>query len=197
MRTDSIRRRAMCCLSLLTALFILAGCGSKGSGPVESATTRKPTAISTTAAPSGPIVFDKTTAHFPAFELEVPADWSVRGNVGKIYEGNDFFLLAGPLEDVSGMASVEQVLAEELELFFNTEYYRDQVRFDYEKEYTDGAMHRLSGTLHNDRTGGTLRFSGTFGTAPGLYCYYFWPDASRDKDGDRYMEATYESIRIL
>lgn len=197
MRIDSCRRPAICLLSLLTALCLLAGCGAKDSGPVENATTRKPTVASTTPSASVSIVFDKATAHFPTFELDVPADWSVRGNVGKIYEGNDLFLLAGPLEEVSGITVVEQALAEELELFFNTEYYRDQVRFDYEKEYTDGAMHRLSGTLHNDRNGQTFHFAGVFGTAPGLYCYYFWPDASRDRDGERYLEVTYESIRIL
>lgn len=173
---------------LLTALCVLAGCGSDGSGPVEATTA--PSA-------SAPVVFDRTTARFPTFELEVPADWSVRGNVGKIFEGNDLFLLAGPLDDVQGTTTVEQALAEELELFFNTEYYRTQVRFDYEKEYTDGAMHRLSGTLFNDRTGASLRFAGAFGTAPGMYCYYFWQDSSRDRDGNRYLEATYESIRIL
>ena len=91
----------------------------------------------------------------------------------------------------------ENGYSREAELFFNTEYYRSQVRFEYEKEWEAGGMHRLSGTLHNDRTGGTLRFAGVFGTSPGLYCFYFWPDASRDGDGNRFMETTYESIRIL
>lgn len=195
MRIDFCRR-AISLLCLLTVLCALTGCGSRESGPVEDA-TRRPTVASTVSSSTAPIVFDKATAHFPKFELDVPSDWTVRGNVGKVYEGNDMFLLAGPLEDVSGMTAVEQALAEELELFFNTEYYRNQVRFDYEKEYTDGAMHRLSGTLHNERNGQTLRFAGAFGTAPGMYCYYFWPDASRDRDGERFLEATYESIRIL
>lgn len=195
MRIDFCRR-AISLLCLLTVLCALTGCGSRESGPVEDA-IRRPTVASTVSSSTAPIVFDKATAHFPTFELDVPADWTVRGNVGKVYEGNDMFLLAGPLEDVSVMTAVEQALAEELELFFNTEYYRNQVRFDYEKKYTDGAMHRLSGTLHNERTGQTLRFAGAFGTAPGMYCYYFWPDASRDRDGERFLEATYESIRIL
>lgn len=191
MRTDRLRHGAMCLFSLLAILCLLTSCGSKGNGAADTgpaAPASSGTAFGTSSA---------AAVHFPTFELEVPADWSVRGNVGKAYEGDDMFLLTGPLSDVSGILSVETALAEELELFFNTEYYRSQVRFEYEKEYEDGAMHRLSGTLHNDRTGGTLRFAGVFGTSPGLYCFYFWPDASRDADGERYMETTYESIRIL
>lgn len=191
MRTDRLRHGAMCLFSLLAILCLLTSCGSKGNGAADTgpaAPASSGTAFGTSSA---------AAVHFPTFELEVPADWSVRGNVGKVYEGDDMFLLTGPLSDVSGILSVEAALAEELELFFNTEYYRSQVRFEYEKEYEDGAMHRLSGTLHNDRTGGTLRFAGVFGTSPGLYCFYFWPDASRDADGERYMETTYESIRIL
>lgn len=190
MRTDLFRCRAIHLLCLLTALCVLTACGSKGSGQdgPEAGSTRS----SGTTLPAGSAV-----AHFPSFEIAVPADWSVRGNVGKVYEGDGMFLLAGPLDGASAAASVEAALAEELELFFNTEYYRSQVRFEYEKEYEDGAMHRLSGTLHNDRDGGSLRFAGCFRSAPGLYCFYFWPDSSRDRDGERFMETTYESIRIL
>lgn len=191
MRTDRLRHGAMCLFSLLAILCLLTSCGSKGNGAADTG----PAAPASSGAAFG--TSSAVAVHFPTFELEVPADWSVRGNVGKVYEGDDMFLLTGPLSDVSGILSVETALAEELELFFNTEYYRSQVRFEYEKEYEDGAMHRLSGTLHNDRTGGTLRFAGVFGTSPGLYCFYFWPDVSRDADGERYMETTYESIRIL
>ena len=203
MRTDRLRHGAMCLFSLLAILCLLTSCGSKGNGAADTgpvATASSGTASPGAAGSAAGSAFGTSSAvavHFPTFELEVPADWSVRGNVGKVYEGDDMFLLTGPLSDVSGILSVEAALAEELELFFNTEYYRSQVRFEYEKEYEDGAMHRLSGTLHNDRTGGTLRFAGVFGTSPGLYCFYFWPDASRDADGERYMETTYESIRIL
>ena len=199
MRTDLLRHGAISLLCLLTSLCILTSCGSKGSGAAGSGPV--PSSASDTSSENGSSVTfgdaSAATAHFPTFEVAVPADWSVRGNVGKICEGDGMFLLAGPLDDASDTASVEAALAEELELFFNTEYYRSQVRFEYEKEYEDGAMHRLSGTLHNDRDGGTLRFAGCFRTAPGMYCYYFWPDSSRDRDGERYMETSYESIRIL
>ena len=197
MRTDKLRHGVMCLLSFLTLLCLVTACGSKDRGDTVSGTAAGAPERTTPSVSSSVFGASPATAHFPSFELEVPADWSVRGNVGKVYEGEDMFLLAGPLEEVNGISSVEAALAEELELFFNTEYYRSQVRFEYEKEYADGAMHRLSGTLHNDRTGGSMRFAGAFGTSPGLYCFYFWPDASRDRDGDRYMEATYESIRIL
>lgn len=199
MRTDLLRHGAISLLCLLTSLCILTSCGSKGSGAAGSGPV--PSSASDTSSENGSSVTfgdaSAATAHFPTFEVAVPADWSVRGNVGKICEGDGMFLLAGPLDDASDTASVEAALAEELELFFNTEYYRSQVRFEYEKEYEDGAMHRLSGTLHNDRDGGTHRFAGCFRPTPGMYCYYFWPDSSRDRDGERYMETSYESIRIL
>ncbi|MBQ3052041.1 MAG: hypothetical protein IJI32_04450 [Clostridia bacterium] len=199
MRTDLLRHGAISLLCLLTSLCILTSCGSKGSGAAGSGPV--PSSASDTSSENGSSVTfgdaSAATAHFPTFEVAVPADWSVRGNVGKVYEGDGMFLLAGPLDDASDTASVEAALAEELELFFNTEYYRSQVRFEYEKEYEDGAMHRLSGTLHNDRDGGTHRFAGCFRPTPGMYCYYFWPDSSRDRDGERYMETSYESIRIL
>ena len=199
MRTDLLRHGAISLLCLLTSLCILTSCGSKGGGTAGSGPA--PSSASDTSSENGSSVTfgaaSAATAHFPTFEAAVPADWSVRGNVGKICEGDGMFLLAGPLDGASDTASVEAALAEELELFFNTEYYHSQVRFEYEKEYEDGAMHRLSGTLHNDRVGGTLRFAGCFRTAPGMYCYYFWPDPSRDRDGERYMETSYESIRIL
>ena len=199
MRTDLLRHGAISLLCLLTSLCILTSCGSKGSGAAGSGPV--PSSASDTSSENGSSVTfgdaSAATAHFPTFEVAVPADWSVRGNVGKVYEGDGMFLLAGPLDDASDTASVEAALAEELELFFNTEYYRSQVRFEYEKEYEDGAMHRLSGTLHNDRDGGTHRFAGCFRPTPGMYRYYFWPDSSRDRDGERYMETSYESIRIL
>ena len=199
MRTDLLRHGAISLLCLLTSLCILTSCGSKGSGAAGSGPV--PSSASDTSSENGSSVTfgdaSAATAHFLTFEVAVPADWSVRGNVGKICEGDGMFLLAGPLDDASDTASVEAALAEELELFFNTEYYRSQVRFEYEKEYEDGAMHRLSGTLHNDRDGGTHRFAGCFRPTPGMYCYYFWPDSSRDRDGERYMETSYESIRIL
>ena len=199
MRTDLLRHGAISLLCLLTSLCILTSCGSKGGGTAGAGPA--PSSASDTSSGNGSSVTFGTasagTAHFPTFEAAVPADWSVRGNVGKIYEGDGMFLLAGPLDGASDTASVEAVLAEELELFFNTEYYRSQVRFEYEKEYEDGAMHRLGGTLHNDRDGGTLRFAGCFRSAPGLYCFYFWPDPSRDRDGERFMETSYESIRIF
>ncbi|MBQ1548957.1 MAG: hypothetical protein IIZ65_00875 [Clostridia bacterium] len=203
MHTEHLRHGAMYLLCLLTILCLLTSCGSKRSdatGAGATASESSGTAAQRTDGPSSSSTFGSSSAvavHFPTFELEVPADWSVRGNVGKVYEGDGMFLLTGPLDEVSGITSVEAALAEELELFFNTEYYRSQVRFEYEKEWEAGGMHRLSGTLHNDRTGGTLRFAGVFGTSPGLYCFYFWPDASRDGDGNRFMETTYESIRIL
>ena len=199
MRTDLIRRGAIHLLCLLTALCVLTSCGSKGSGTTGHG-ERSASSSETTLPVGSALAFGDSSAvvaHFPTFEIAVPADWSVRGNVGKVYEGNGMFLLAGPLDGASDAASVEEALAGDLELFFNTEYYRSQVRFESEKEYEDGAMHRLSGTLHNDRDGGTLRFAGCFRSAPGLYCFYFWSDSSRDRDGERYMETTYESIRIL
>ena len=198
MRTDLFRPGAMYLLCLLTVLCFLTSCGTKEPG--ASGRETETGDVRTEASSIEASTFGSSSAavaHFPAFELEVPADWSVRGNVGKLYEGDGMFLLAGPLDGATDGSSVEAALAEELELFFNTEYYRSQVRFEYEKEYEDGAMHRRSGTLYNDRTGGTLRFAGAFGTSPGLYCFYFWPDASRDRDGARYMEMTYESIRVL
>ncbi len=199
MRTDLFRRRAICLLSLLTALCILTSCGSKGSGRTGSETGSMSSAEPTLPSGSSLSFGDSSAAvaHFPNFEIAVPADWAVRGNVGKVYEGEGMFLLAGPLDSALDLTAVEAALAEELELFFNTEYYRSQVRFESEKEYENGAMHRLSGTLYNDRDGGTLRFAGCFRSAPGLYCFYFWSDSSRDRDGERYMETTYESIRIL
>ena len=199
MRTDLFRRGAIHLLCLLTALCVLTSCGSKGSGTVEVGATSARSSETTLPAGSALAFGDSSAvvAHFPSFEVAVPADWSVRGNVGKVYEGDGMFLLAGPLDGASDAASVETSLAEELELFFNTEYYRSQVRFESEKEYEDGAMQRLSGTLHNDRNGDTLRFAGCFRSAPGLYCFYFWSDSSRDRDGERFMETTYESIRIL
>ena len=199
MRTDLFRRGASCLLCLLMALCFLTSCGSKGSGTADPGPA--PVSASDGSTKNGSSVTlgtsSSVTVHFPTFEVAVPADWSVRGNVGKVYEGDSMFLLAGPLDGASDASSVEAALAGELELFFNTEYYRSQVRFEYEKEYEDGAMHRLSGTLHNDRDGGTLRFAGCFRSAPGLYCFYFWPDSSRDRDGERFMETSYESIRIL
>lgn len=199
MRTDRFRHRAIYLLCLLTVFCLLTACGPKDGGTTEPSPAKQTASASATGSPVS-LASDTTemvTAHFPTFELAVPADWSVRGNVGKLYEGDGMFLLAGTLDGPADTASVEAVLAEELELIFNTEYYRSQVRFDVEKEYGDGAMHRLSGTLYNDRTGGTLRFAGTFGTSPGLYGFYFWSDVSGDRAGDRLMEASYESIRIL
>ncbi len=176
-------------LFVLCMLFVLGT--FSGCGEVSDETMSTPTKANETNGTS------QNIAHFRTFELAVPEDWSLRGNVGKVYEGDGMFLLVGPLEETGGRTAVEEKLAEELELFYNTEYYRSQVRWEYEKEWTDGAMNRLVGTLYNDRNATILHFAGTYCEQPGMYCFYFWQSPGEDAKGEQYMEMTYESIRFL
>lgn len=164
---------------VLLAVLLLAAC-SDGTTPTEKER-------------AGDSAAAMATAHFPTFELSVPADWTARGNVGKVYEGASCFLLAGPVEETNA----EESIAKNLELFFNTEYYRSQVGFRYDRFETVGtAMTRVEGALQNGRTGDTLRFSGGYCTAPDAYFLYFWsPDSA--SPGTALAEATYESFHAL
>lgn len=186
MRTDRSRTiRVLCLLCALAISLCLTGCssGKEDASPVPV----------TASEPSG-----YTTAHFSAFELLVPENWSQRGNVGKLYEGDGMFLLAGPFEAGDDpLASLEQTLAEELQLFFNTEYYLSQTRFQYEKEGSSLPLRQLKGTLFNDRNGTSLRFAGAFDADCGSYYVYFWQEPSDDSAGDRRAEVTYESYHTL
>lgn len=187
MHTDRLRSiSAVCLFFLLTIGICLGGCSS-----TEEHATEQKVDIQ---AENG-----YTTAHFPSFELAVPEDWSVRGNVGKLYEGDGMFLLAGPLteETEEPLEALETTLSQELQLFFNTEYYSSQTRFQYDSDDEGSPLRRVSGILRNDRNGTSMRFAGAFGIPPNSYFIYFWPDASGDREGSRRAEVSYENFRIL
>ena len=139
---------------------------------------------------SGPAM---VTAHFPAFEVSVPSGWPARGNVGKVYEGAGAFLLAGPVTE----GSVEECIAAELELFFNTEYYRSQVAFQYDRyEETPGGI-RVRGSLTNGRTGERVHFAGGYFRAPDAYVLYLWDAGDASAETIALAEASYESFHAL
>ena len=191
MRTDRLRRVFLVGALLLTLCLVCSSCSKKGGPPSGGS--------------AGPV--DKTEsgaadgyalAHFPSFELSVPEHWSVRGNVGKLYEGEGMFLLVGPLEPAEDpLGSLEETLAEELQLFFNTDYYCAETRFQYEEDTARGTLRCLRGSLINDRKGTSLRFAGAFSSTPGAYYVYFWQDASEDRAALQRVEVSYESFRLL
>lgn len=177
---------AICLLFLLSVFFCFPGCSSEGKSEPSAPT-------------ENPEVVGYTTAHFTAFEVAVPEHWTQRGNVGKLYEGDGMFLLAGPLEAPGNnpLSSLEATLSEELELFFNSEYYRSKTRFQYDRQEEGNTLIRVVGTLWNDRSGTSLRFAGAYGTSPGSYFIYFWPDAAGDREGVKRMEVSYEHFKVL
>lgn len=179
-------RSAICLLFLLTLSLCFVGCSSKGESNSSTDANKPP-------------VPGYTTAHFSTFELTVPENWSVRGNVGKLYEGDGMFLLAGPLEETDGesMADLEVALSEELELFFNTDYYRSKIRFQYDSQEDGVPLCRVTGTLLNDRNDTSLRFAGAYSTSPGSYFVYFWPDVAGDQEGRKRAEVSYEHFNVL
>ena len=192
MRTDVFRvLRAISLLLLLTASLALGGCGGKAADP--SAKDAEKTAADP--------LRGFSTAHFPTFEVPVPEGWSERGNVGKLYEGDGMFLLAGPLDLEDGAAellpALETEISEELQLFFNTEYYASQTGFELEEERTEWSLRFLRGTLLNERTGTALRFAGGASQSPGSYFLYFWTDGTEDREALRKAEVSYENYRAL
>ena len=165
---------------LLLAMLLLAGCASHDAVQTEPVSEEKAETM--------------TTVHFPGFELDVPAGWTVRGNLGKVYEGDGLFLLVGPA--TSG--DYESAIAENLELLFNTEYYRSQVQFSYDRyESGSGRPAVVEGILTNGRSGTELRFAGAYNEQPGAYFLYFWKAEANRNTGRALMEATYESFRVL
>ena len=158
------------------------------------------------------------TAHFSKFEIPVPEDWQERGNVGKLWEkstgtggGEDAcFLLAGPLEDSlvtqewqSGQEPFETAIAEQLELFYNTEFSRGEVSFSYDTFRTPGgkadnaALSYVAGTLQNGRTGVPLHFAGGYSEQPYAYFLYFWGDSRGGDEETAFAEVTYEGFEAL
>ncbi len=174
---------------LLLAIIVMSGCAGSSSG--DGRTPAVPEK------PAGAFV----TAHYPAFELSVPEGWTERGNRCRLYEGTDAFLLVCPDPEAEGtslQAQCEQTLAEQLELFYNTDYYAAQVSFDYAEYETDaGERTRVSGTLHNGRTGSELRFSGVYCAEPAC-CYVYFRDGEQSvTDLGLLREESYESFRAL
>ena len=190
MRIDTRRSpKAICLLSFLLVVFLLGSCsggppadtpaGSPGNGQEEP-------------------VPGYVTAHFVRFEVPIPEGWAERGNVGKLYEGDGMFLLAGPLETEGDiLPALEQTLSEELQLFFNTEYYASKTVFSYEEDRTDGMLRALRGTLRNGRTETELAFAGGVSTSPGGYFFYFWSDGDNEQEALRRAEISYEHFQIL
>ncbi|MBR5753973.1 MAG: hypothetical protein IKX83_05765 [Clostridia bacterium] len=178
---------------LLLALLVLCGCGSDAS-PVEDHTKSNSTATANTAV---------RTAHFPTFELSVPEGWAERGNTCRLFEGEGGFLLVCPLEDGAGAEQplqtlCEQLLAQQLELFYNTDYYAGQVRFDYTEYETDTqGRSRVSGTLYNGKTGEELSFSGAYYSEPGCSFVYFRNGESGAAEVRALREVSYDSFRTL
>lgn len=176
---------AVAAVLLLLAVFLCA-CGGDAGGTGQNEDVSK---ITTPAASDSGMV----TAHFPAFEVSVPSGWTVRGNVGKLYEGADAFLLVGPVTE----GSAEECIAAELELFFNTEYYRSQVAFQYDRyEETPGGI-KVGGSLTNGRTGDRVHFAGGFFKEPDAYVLYLWDDGRASAEAVSLAEASYESFRVL
>lgn len=160
----------------LLMLVTLSACSSKTGETPSASVTR-----------SGMV-----TVHFPQFELDVPEGWTARGNISKVYEGDGLFLLVGPVEE----GSVEESAAAALELFYNTEFYREQIQFQYDS-FSPGSstLTPVKGTLQNGKNGESLPFAGAYSETPAAYFLYFW--RQEDGTGMKRMEATYESFRAL
>lgn len=176
-------------LPILLAAFLLGGCHSSGQS----------SDVPETRPSSSPAV---ATAHFPAFELSVPEGWTERGNLCRLYEGDDTFLLICPLsEDDESQRSLqarcEQVIAEQLELFYNSDFYAGQVTFDY-AEYETGSPEqtRVGGVLHNGKTGDDLRFSGVYCARPAC-CYVYFRTGTSAVDLGLLREVSHDSFRTL
>ena len=177
----------------LLALVVLCGCGgdapSAGDLPESVPPAAKDAAV--------------RTAHFPTFELSVPEGWTERGNTCRLFEGENGFLLVCPLEDGTGMEQplqslCEQLLAQQLELFYNTDYYAGQVRFDYTEYETDAqGRNRVSGTLHNGKTGDEVSFCGAYFAEPGCCFVYFRHGESDAAEVRAFREVSYDSFRTL
>lgn len=173
---------------LLLAVFFAGGCALTPSR--EDVSSAVPT--------SGP---DVATVHFPAFELSVPEGWTERGNLCRLYEGDGVFLLICPALSGDAQASLqaqcEQTLAEQLELFYNTEYYAGQVSFDYTEYETDGPEQtRVGGTLHNGKTGDELRFCGVYRSSPAC-CYVYFRNSDATTDLGLLREVSHDSFRTF
>ena len=184
-----MRIRGRILLPILLAAFLLGGCHSSGqSGDVPVSQPSSASAVE--------------TAHFPAFELSVPEGWTERGNLCRLYEGDDTFLLICPLSEEDGaqqslQARCEQVLAEQLELFYNSDYYAGQVTFDYAEYETDSSEQtRVGGVLHNGKTGDDLRFSGIYCARPAC-CYVYFRTAASAADLGLLREVSHDSFRTL
>ena len=180
------KRRARLVVLALVFTVLLAACGGRSEKGTDGA-------VSTTGTKQHMSSSAMVTAHFSFFEVSVPADWPSRGNVGKVFEGPDAFLLAGPVTE----GSVEECIAAELELFFNTEYYRSQVAFQYDRyEETPGGI-KVRGSLTNGRTGERAHFAGGFFKAPDAYVLYLWSAGDASEKNIALAEASYESFRVL
>lgn len=173
-------------VAVLLLSVLLSACSGAAGGKTDGDSS-KDDPVPAASAPA------MTTAHFPSFEVSVPSGWAVRGNVGKLYEGADAFLLVGPVTE----DSVEECIAAELELFFNTEYYRSQVAFTYDRyEETPGGI-KVRGSLTNGRTGALVRFAGGFFREPDAYVLYLWDGGDASAEAAALAEASYESFRAL
>lgn len=175
--------------ALLLATVIFVGGCSQTSSRIDAPSTRPA---------ADPAV---ATAHFPAFELSVPEGWTERGNLCRLYEGDDIFLLICPALSGDAQASLqaqcEQTLAEQLELFYNTEFYAGQVSFDYsEYESDEPEQTRIGGTLHNGKTGEDLRFCGVYRSHPAC-CYVYFQSGAATTDLGLLREVSHDSFRTF
>ena len=182
---NRLKRALAVLLSLLFCVPSLCCCGQKSVSNREETTHPVSTAVES---PLG------ERCHFSTFNIYVPEGWEGKGNSGKLYtpeDGDDWFLLVNKGDDP------EQGIQELLGLFFNTEYYVDDISFSYTYSEAVKNGRQVEGKLLNERMGTEKWFSGFFMTTPSCYFLFFCDDAEEVIPMRMMAGNCYESIEPL